>query len=169
MRKFVFIDESIRDSYVMAAVIVPIQRLGDYRRAMSTLRTKGSMAFHMGNEKKQKRQAAFALLSSLEYTQVIWVTSLEKYQNQARRECLTLIISQLQSQDHWKAILDRTTRQASDQKFLLELRQSFGLNLEFSHSSRYEDSGLWGADIAAWFGKSPVKNASLSTQPPVAT
>jgi len=156
MRKFVFIDESIRESYVMAAVIVPIQRLGDYRKAMATLRTKGSMAFHMGNEKKQKRQGAAALLQSLEYIEVVWAESLEKYQDSARRECLTQIMAALEGNDHWEAILDRTSRESSDQKLFLELRQSLGLKLEFSHSSRYEDTGLWGADIAAWLGKRPL-------------
>ena len=152
-----FIDESIRDSYVMAAVVVSTQHLGQYRRAMASLRTKGSSAFHMGNERRQQRQTALVLLRDLDYIQIKRVESKARFQDFARRECLELLVSSLNRSCSWELILDRTSRQSSDQALLLGLRQKLKLSLEFSHSSRYEDVGLWGADIAAWVKKHPLK------------
>jgi len=152
-----FIDESIRDSYVMAGVVVSTQHLGQYRRAMASLRTKGSSAFHMGNERRQQRQTALVLLRDLDYIQIKRVESKARFQDLARRECLELLVLSLKRSFSWELILDRTSRQSSDQALLLGLRQKLKLSLEFSHSSRDEDVGLWGADIAAWVKKHPLK------------
>lgn len=152
-----FIDESIRDSYVMAGVVVSTQHLGQYRRAMASLRTKGSSAFHMGNERRQQRLTALALLRDLDYIQIKRVESKARFQDLARRECLQALTAGLSTKENWTLILDRTTHEEQDRKQLFQTRSAKKLELEFGHGSRYEDSGLWGADIAAWVKKWPLK------------
>ena len=96
-----FIDESIRDSYVMAGVVVSTQHLGQYRRAMASLRTKGSSALHMGNERRQQRQTALVLLRDLDYIQIKRVESKARFQDLARRECLELLVLSLNRSFSW--------------------------------------------------------------------
>ena len=152
MRKFVFIDESIRDSYVMAAVIVPVEYLGQYRKEMSLLRVRGSLAFHMGNERKQKRDTAITALRQIVYLQLVFTKSKNKKPNLARRECLVDMLMGLDADTIWHLVIDRTTQEASDRVLIQNQRRKIGLDLGFTHASRYEDTGLWGANIAAWAG-----------------
>jgi hypothetical protein len=155
VRNYVFIDESIRDSYVMAAVIVPINRLGEYRKAMAGLRTKGSLAFHMGGEKTAKQELALRTLLGVPGLSFRFALSKEKIRAQARVNVLESILESLDSQTFWTLVLDRTTQDRVDLDTALRIRRLNSLSLAVSHSNRYEDAGLWGADILAWSIGSP--------------
>jgi hypothetical protein len=178
MKKFVFIDESIRGQYTIAAVIVPITKVGEYRRTMLKLRPKGSNSFHMGSERKNGRLAALKLILSLEYLQIIFGTSSQSSQANARQESLATVLNLL-DEGEMELILDRTTMEDMDRETLFSHRRSFRGTLDFVHSDRFQDSGLWGADVLAWivgtehFNRNrdvgPLKYARLGAQPPAAS
>jgi hypothetical protein len=176
MKKFVFIDESIRDQYTIAAVIVPITKVGEYRSVMYSLKPKGSSSFHMGNEKKPARKNALRVFSSLEYVEVILSQSKLKVQAAARQEALNLIVKSLE-QGEFHMLLDQTTMEPSDRQTLFNFRATYNGNLDFVHTDRHIETGLWGADIVAWSVgtsyiaecKVPVKDARLGSQPPAAS
>lgn len=155
---------------MIAAVIVPINRLGDYRKALSSLRAKGASSFHMGKERKNRQSAAVELLASLSYCEFLVAASTLKTHKEARKEALLEVVRALGPGD-FRLVLDRTTRDKADQQLLLEERARSRQELEFVHLDRRSDSGLWGADILAWTasrqghlkGLTPVKDARLST------
>jgi hypothetical protein len=150
VRNYVFIDESIRDSYVMAAVIVPINRLGEYRKAMAGLRTKGSLAFHMSQEKAGHRRASLECLLGLDEVECLFAKSFLRNRSMAREEALLAIIQHLEAKREWNLVLDRTTEQDHDFRVIVQVRKDLQLDLQVVHSTRYEDTGLWGCDILAW-------------------
>ena len=145
---------------------------------MLTLRPKGSNAFHMGNEKKNGRQAALKLVLSLDYVEVIVSASTLASQAKARQESLSRVLTLLDDGEI-ELIIDRTTMEEMDRQTLFYHRQSFRGKLDFVHSDRFQDSGLWGADVLAWIMGTehykrnrevgPLKNARLGAQPPAAS
>lgn len=140
----------------MAAVIVPINRLGEYRKTLSTLRARGATSFHMGKERKNRQSAAIELLVSQSYCDFLVTYSKLKTHKEARRAALLDLVRALGPGD-FRLILDRTTRDRADQQLLLEERSRSGQELEFVHLDRRTDSGLWGADILAWTAGRPGK------------
>lgn len=134
----------------MAAVIVPINRLGDYRKAMAGLRTKGSLAFHMSQEKSAKKKVSLETLLEIPGIGFLFAKSALRDRSLARESVLISIIQSLNAQDEWNLVLDRTTEQVNDFRAVLQIRKRLGLNIQVVHSSRYEDTGLWGCDILAW-------------------
>jgi hypothetical protein len=139
-----FIDESIRDSYVMAGVFVASQHLGQYRRAMGSLRTKGSNAFHMGNERRQHRSTAITVLRDLDYIEIRRVESKARFQDLARRECLQSLTSELDITQSWTLILDRSTHEELDRKLLFRARAIVELssNLDIAVVTKIQDYGV---------------------------
>lgn len=135
----------------MAAVIVPINRLGDYRKAMAGLRTKGSLAFHMRKEKTEKRAYALRLLLGQEALRFFVATSRSQNSKIARSELLHTLLAEMKLEDSWNLVLDRSSNQQRDFETLIRLSRDSGLLLEVSHASRYEDVGLWGPDVLAWY------------------
>ena len=135
----------------MAAVIVPINRLGDYRKAMAGLRTKGSLAFHMRKEKTEKRAYALKLLLVQESLRFFVATSRNQNSKIARAEVLRTLIAEMKLEDSWNLILDRSSNQQRDFETLIRISRDRGILLEVSHASRYEDVGLWGPDVLAWY------------------
>ena len=150
MRRYVFIDESIRESYVLAAVAVPISWLGEYRKAMASLRSKGSLAFHMSQEKAGHRRLALERLLGFTGVQFWFAKSFRRDRSLARQEALLAIIQHLKPDQEWSLVMDRTTEQDRDFRTIVLARQQMKLNVQVVHSTRYEDTGLWGPDILAW-------------------
>ena len=149
MKKFVFIDESIRDQYTIAAVIVPITKVGEYRREMLKLRPKGSNAFHMGNEKKHSRLRAVEALAKLEYVELLIAKVAGMNQTEARQAALNTLLTNLENHS-FNIVLDRTNQEFSDRSTLFRARAEREGELNFLHSNRYLEAGLWGADVLAW-------------------
>jgi hypothetical protein len=149
MKKFVFIDESIRTRYTMAAVVVPITKVGDFRKEMLNLRTKGAKSFHMGRERRQRQQQALKLLASLDYCEIYASTSRESIRALARQESLRSLLKILPTNEY-HVILDHTNQEETDRETILRLRKTLDNKLEFLHLARTYDSGLWGPDIVAW-------------------
>jgi len=132
----------------MAAVIVPINRLGEYRKAMAGLRTKGSLAFHMQNERMDSRKRAASVLMNLEFATLISCESIDRNPLIARESLLTVLVGQTVALTGSTYVLDRSTHSGRDRDILMRLKQS--RNFEFQFASRYEEVGLWGCDILAW-------------------
>lgn len=154
MKKFVFIDESIRDQYTIAAVIVPITKVGEYRREMLTLRPKGSDAFHMGNEKKSARHRAVRTLEGIEFAELLVAKVKSTSQTEARQLALQSLLNSLRDED-LNIHLDRTNQEFADRKTLFQFRENREFDFSFIHLNRYLDAGLWGADILAWSAGTP--------------
>jgi hypothetical protein len=149
MKKFVFIDESIRDQYTIAAVIVPITKVGEYRREMLKLRPKGSNAFHMGSEKKNSRVRAVEALAKLQYLELLVAKVAGMNQKEARQVALKTLLKNLESHN-FNIVLDRTNQEFSDRSTLFHARAEMDGEVNFLHSNRYLEAGLWGADVLAW-------------------
>ena len=154
MKKFVFIDESIRDQYTIAAVIVPINRVGEYRKEMSRLRAKRARSFHMGQERRQRQDVAVRTLASLNYCELITTSSSNPIQALARQDCLRSLVSYLPGDDY-HLILDQTNQDSYDRETILRLRFHSRRDIDFVHLERSQDPGLWGADIVAWLSSRP--------------
>lgn len=149
MKKFVFIDESIRDQYTIAAVIVPITKVGEYRRAMLSLRTKGARSFHIGKERKERQHNAVRLLADLGYCNFIYASAKERPMVVGRQEALRNLLLKL-DESNVSLILDETTMKQFDIQIFAAERLRRDVDLDFVHLHRHYDSGLWGADILAW-------------------
>lgn len=154
MKKFVFIDESIRTQYTIAAVIVPITKVAEYRKEMAQLRAKGARTFHMGKERKPRQDAAVRTLARMGYCELVSATSSSRVQALARQECLRTLVSYLPG-DEYHLVLDRTNQDSRDRDTILRLRFESRRVLDFVHLERSHDPGLWGADIVAWFSGRP--------------
>lgn len=154
MKKFVFIDESIRDQYTIAAVIVPITKVGEYRKEMSRLRAKRARSFHMGQERKPRQDAAVRTLASLSYCQLLTTSSSNPIQALARQDCLGSLVSYLLGDDY-HLVLDQTNQDSQDRDTILRLRFDSRGDIDFVHLERSQDPGLWGADIVAWCSGKP--------------
>ena len=149
MKKFVFIDESIRDQYTIAAVVVPINRVGEYRRAMLSLRTKGARSFHIGKERKERQRNAVKVLADLDYCSFIYTSANQRPMVVARQAALSGLLLKLDD-SNVSLILDETTMKQFDIQILSAERLRRNVDLDFVHLHRHYDSGLWGADILAW-------------------
>lgn len=149
MKKFVFIDESIRIKYTMAAVVVPINFVTAYRRELSRLRIKGSRSFHIAKERHNHQSRAVSVLAEIDYCELIVSSSENRVKKLARQECLTTLLESL-SQGDYALVFDQTTQEKSDHATIFQMKYTGELRLEFVHLSRYLDPGLWGADILAW-------------------
>jgi hypothetical protein len=68
----------------------------------------------------------------------------------AREEALLAIIHHLEAKREWNLVLDRTTEQDRDFRVIVQVRKDLQLDLQVVHSTRHEDTGLWGCDILAW-------------------
>lgn len=155
MKKFVFIDESIRDQYTIAAVVVPITKVGEYRRTMLKLRPRGSEAFHMGNERKPARNRAIHTLAQIEFTELLVTRVTASSQTMARQIALRSLLTSLADED-LHLILDRTNQEFADRQTIFKVREGRHADFTFLHSNRYLDAGLWGADILAWSVGTPL-------------
>lgn len=144
----------------MAAVIVPINRLGDYRKAMARLRTKGSLAFHMQNERADSRKRAASTLINLEFATLVSCESIDKNPIFARESLLRVLVSQTPEADGSTYVLDRSTHWGRDRDILMRLKQN--RNFEFQFGSRYEEVGLWGCDILAWGMRSKLLSQTFN-------
>ena len=149
MKKCVFIYESIRDQYTIAAVIVPITKVAQYRKEMSNLRTKGARTFHMGQERRHRQQNALRRLASLEYCSFIVATSAERIQAIARQQALLRLLRSLEPSEY-QLLFDQTNQDSADRETILQFRLVSDGKYDFMHLERSQDSGLWGADIVAW-------------------
>lgn len=155
MKKFVFIDESIRAQYTMAAVVVPITKVGEYRPEMYALRPKGSDAFHMGNEKKSSRDRAIRILGAIDYAELLVASVKGASETEARQLALRSLLNSLEDED-LNIHLDRTNQELPDRRTLFQVRETREADFSFLHLNRYLDTGLWGADILAWSVGTPL-------------
>jgi hypothetical protein len=149
MKKFVFIDESIRDQYTIAAVIVPITKVGEYRRVMLSLRTKGARSFHIGKERKERQQIGVRTLADLDYCTFIYASARQSSMLVARQAALRDLLAKLDD-SNVSLVLDETTMKQFDFQILAAEKARRDVDLDFVHLQRHYDSGLWGADILAW-------------------
>lgn len=149
MKKFVFIDESIRTQYTIAGVVVPINRVGEYRRVMLSLRAKGARSFHIGKERRERQQNAVRVLAGLDYCNFIYASANERPMVVARQTTLSDLLLKLDD-SKLSLILDETTMKQFDTQVLSAERLRRDSELDFVHLHRHYDSGLWGADILAW-------------------
>jgi hypothetical protein len=150
MKKFVFIDESIRDQYTIAAVIVPTDRVKEYRREMKTLRAKGARSFHMSKERPTRQKGAIAALSALQYCSFTFSSTPLTHKPEARAIAFSEVLSQLDDRDEHALVIDQTTMEQIDRSLLFTERKRRVSALEFMHIQNSQDPGLWGADILAW-------------------
>jgi hypothetical protein len=150
---WVYVDESKRAGYVMAATTVPDPEPA--RRIIRGLILPGQRRVHMNHEQPRRRRAIVSTLVSAPVETTIY-DALRHYPTEraARSACLTALVEDLAAAggDTLLVIEQDDSLMRSDRHELYRLARAAGITdvLEYRHQRAYEEPLLALPDVTAW-------------------
>ncbi|MFC7382090.1 hypothetical protein [Sphaerisporangium rhizosphaerae] len=157
---FAFVDESCRvrqdDAclYVLAAVVLPAERLDQVRSVMDALRHGKAPTVHWRTERAPRRSLIANTVASLDCASMVAVGfyGTPSRSERARRRCLERLLPELSIQRAGAVILEsRREQDARDRAILTALRRQGRISSEMSVNWQRagSDAALWTADVVA--------------------
>jgi len=152
---WVYVDESKRTGYVLAAATVPDPEAA--RRVIRSLILPGQRRLHMHNEQVRRRRAIVSALATTQVTTVIYDAARQcRTDREGRAACLAALVKDLAaaggSGDIQLVIEQDDSLVRSDRHELYQLARAAGLTdvLEYRHQRAHEEPLLALPYIAAW-------------------
>ncbi|HMS48327.1 hypothetical protein [Candidatus Neomicrothrix sp.] len=148
----VFVDESLRRRYLLAAACVPVSELSDTRVVMRGLLLSGQRRLHFTEESKQRRKVLLAELCRLNVR--IRIYSAAGKPTPARSAALEALLADLPSAGARRLVIEGRGR-SQDQVDVRQIARAQHTDrtvrsMEYDHMKPAEEPLLWIADAAAW-------------------
>lgn len=152
MTKWVFVDESKRSGYVLAATVVPDLDAG--RKVVRGLITPGRRRLHMNHEHDRHRRVIVSALATMSITATVYDAA-RRYPTDraARAACFAALVKDLASAGNTCLVIEQDDSLVrSDRQELYRLTRAAGITdvLEYRHQRAYEEPLLALPDVVAW-------------------
>ncbi len=149
----VFVDESKRSGFRLAAILVPVSEMADARATMQAQLVRGTRRLHFVHENDVYRRRALAAIAKLDLRIAVIESPRFEAQPSQRTAALAMLVGLCAE---WKAdrlVLERDQNVVGlDRRVLTECASALGHphSLSFSHLPASQEPLLWIADAVAW-------------------
>ena len=152
-----FVDESVRGTYMICAVMIPASEVASARRVLRGL-LKGSQGrLHMAKENVHNKKSILNQVSSMEVVaQVITISISGQSQRKARDKCLKSLVGQLLEMKVQRVVIESCDQDKADLQVMGdELARLGALHvISIVHMRPHEEPLLWIPDVIGWaYGK----------------
>jgi hypothetical protein len=145
----VFVDESVRKTYLICAVLVDPADLDVARRKLRELCKPGQRRLHMAKEQLPRRRKILTAVTSLHLGARVF--GCDGRPIDARRHCLQALVADLVHLDAARLVIERLeTQERADRKWIHDTLAGLGAQLNYLHQPAYDEPLLWAADAVAW-------------------
>jgi hypothetical protein len=148
----VFVDESKRDVYLVAAAVVAPTDLNGARTALRALQLPGTRRVHFQAESDAFRRKFLGQVNELQVTARIY-TARERTDLDSRRRILTRLVGDLVTMGASRLVIERDDSLVIHDQRAVKAERSRLLaadTLRFDHLRGVEDPLLWLPDAIAW-------------------
>jgi hypothetical protein len=158
----VFVDETKRRGFAMAAIAVKADHVGEYRRRIRSHLRRGQRRIHFTNESPKQRRIVLTEIKSWTITANIY-THPAKDIREARGHRLTAIASEAASGSASRLVIEREeAHDEHDRHLLTELMRTKERSVRWDLLPPTAEPLLWAADAVAWcWGNPQTKWSSL--------
>lgn len=153
MREHVFVDETMRGGYYVAAAIVLPGDLADARRAINGLRMPGQRRLHFYTESDSRRRLILSAILALRPEVLIYDASSYRRNRDARQACLEALVDNLAARGADRLTLERDDSLIEhDRRILYTRARKAGCaeSLIYAHLRAHEEPLLAIPDAIAW-------------------
>ncbi len=155
MAGHVFVDESKRRDYVLAAAAVPTDTLQTARNVIRALRLPGQTKIHMVKESSGRQRSLLAAIGSLDVRVTMYVATKTTFTAhvEARRRCLDSLIDDIAVDGHMSLCIERDDSQETRDRRLIRNRLGaigYRDQLSYRHSKVDAEPLLVIPDAVAW-------------------
>jgi hypothetical protein len=152
-----FVDESIRNGYLMSAAVIATGDLAAGRGKLRELCKPGQRRIHMKDENDSRRREILATLSGLSLQVHLYRASVTgRPIRDSRDRCLRALIPALLEMQVDRLVIESCGQDHRDNQVIQPITQQLAAGGRFTwlHLAPSADPLLWAADAAAWaFGK----------------
>lgn len=147
----VFLDESVRDSYLICAVLVRPSDLDRVRRLLRQLRLGGQRRLHFERERDARRRMILTRLIAAPLRASIFTCEAGD-QVTARLACLRRVVIELGEQTRRLVIESSESLEARDRQAIYNAMRTTQLigAFDYEHLRSFEEPMLWAADAICW-------------------
>ena len=143
-----FADESARQRYLMAAVLVDTAQLQESRRRLRALCMPGQRRVHFAKESAPRRRYVISALLDLDVR--IRIYECGGPDVPARARCIEHLVDDLLDLRCQRLVLETLETQVRADVTSIRARLHGPDTLSYEHRRSYEEPVLWAADAAAW-------------------
>jgi hypothetical protein len=144
-----YADESARQRYLIAAVLIGTADLDRTRKALRELRKPGQRRVHFAKESDQRRRLIVSCLTGLDLR--VRVYESDGPDVAARAVCLARLVDDLVALGVERLVLETLdSQQVADRRTIYERLRETGGGMAYEHRRSFEEPLLWVADAAAW-------------------
>jgi hypothetical protein len=152
-----FVDESIRNGYLLSAAVVATGDLSVARGKLRELCKPGQRRIHMKDENDSRRREILSTLVGLGLQVYLYRAPVAgRPIRESRDQCLRALVPALLDLDVTRLVIESCSQDHRDEQIIqpiLNERAATG-RLSWLHSAPSADPLLWAADATAWaFGK----------------
>ncbi|MEV0158392.1 hypothetical protein AB0H57_32600 [Micromonospora sp. NPDC050686] len=146
----VFVDESRRARYMVAAAIVPMTDLAGMRASLKGLRLPGQQRIHFRKESDRQRRRILSQVVRLSPT--VWIFEAPGPEEVARAACLTAMVDDLTVLRPQHLILESRGdhRDRVDRRIIRAALEKSDHGVQYRHLEGRHEPLLWIPDVVAW-------------------
>jgi len=152
-----FVDESIRNGYLLSAAVIPTGDLSVARGKLREMCKPGQRRLHMKDENDSRRREILSTLSGLGLQVCVYRASVAGRPIRASRDqCLRALIPTLLELDVTRLVIESCSQDHRDEQVIQPILNRLAAPGRFVwlHSVPSAEPLLWAADAAAWaYGK----------------
>jgi hypothetical protein len=153
----VFVDESVRQSYLLCAVWISQSKLDDKRDGLRGLRRPRQRRIHFGKERPGRRRQLLDAFVRLDVE--VRIYSGDGPALKARRRCMRALVSDFAANSVARLVIESGDHEDEvDRQVIYEMRNLVPelKDASYEHMRAYEEPMLWLADAFAWaYGAGP--------------
>lgn len=149
----VFVDESKRDAFYLAAAVIAPAHVAALRSTMRTFLLPGQSRLHFTKERPARRKPILTEICTSGVEVRMYVARSYRHELEARRACLEQLVVDAADVRASRILLERDDSLVShDDRVLFHAVRKAGVEHEmtYSHLRAPEEPLLWIADAAAW-------------------
>jgi hypothetical protein len=147
----VFVDESKKSGFLIAAALVQPEDLQTTRKALRGLCLPNQRRIHFKDEKQARKKKILEVIASTGVTARVYVGPERVRELAARKACLEHLYADLVELGARKLIIEQDESLVEhDRRWLFAAHKALGADLAYDHLRAHEESLLWIADAVAW-------------------
>lgn len=146
----VFVDESRRARYMVAAAIVPMADLAGMRATLKGLRLPGQHRIHFRTESDPRRRRILSQVVQMSPT--VWIFEAPGPDEAARATCITALVEELTVLRPQHLILESRNDHCDrvDRRIIRAALAKNGHEVQYRHLAGRQEPLLWIPDAVAW-------------------
>lgn len=153
MAVHVFVDETKRREYALAAVAMPAESLAMARRRLRQLLLGNQRRIHFKDERADRKRQILHTIGELPFDARLYVCDAKSPELRARKMCLERLVRDLCEERAARLILETDESMlVHDRRVLFDSLAAAGCagSLTYAHLRAHEEPLLWVADAVAW-------------------